>query len=520
MNVNKLTFYAWTIFLSVCIILFYIVFKQHGLEIQNDSTSYIRGALNLKAGLGFTHANVHINHYPVGLSFVYYIIMSLFPVSVFTVALYLNIALLLGIGILFKQIMQTINIAAPIQLAGFAIFFLSPPLLTMGAQLLTELPNTFLITLSTLLLLRSVNKKNVWLYSLSIGIILGAGILIRFAMIGIIAGFAAYQLWVYRNALIKAFVHASLVCLPGILFMLAYSSYVQWRYQKPSVDREWIWHPINKEKLAEFIKTPITWLIQYQYNSIIQTVILGMIALIIIVMLWRTTNKKSNALINRIKENYNIMAFVIISIVYCLFIITSISLFDGATPVDTRILAPISIFFYLGIALLLERSYRMSFNKKRTIILCFVLAITLAWPAKTILSQRYKYPQSFNRPYWQNDAQKIVNDTNSQWIRPNCTIYTNAYQFWQLCNNKKVIKLPFHKNEVRKKINTNYLNQMKAIRNEIAQNNAQIFFFYTMPSFASKTRKSFIDSFFADKTLFNHKPFSKGIIIEARVNTN
>jgi hypothetical protein len=61
---------------------------------------------------------------------------------------------------------------------------------------------------------------------------------------------------------------------------------------------------------------------------------------------------------------------------------------------------------------------------------------------------------------------------------------------------------------------------MKAIRNEIAQNNAQIFFFYTMPSFASKTRKSFIDSFFADKTLFNHKPFSKGIIIEARVNTN
>jgi hypothetical protein len=519
-KINILSKYGFILLFCSSLIIFFVVFKQHGLEIQNDSTSYIRGALNLKAGLGYTHANIPINHYPVGLSYVYYSLMKLFPASVFTVALYLNMALLIAIGIVFKQIMQEVGIAHPIQLAGFIIFYLSPPVITMGAQLLTELPSTLIVMSSTLLMFRLNKKTNVWFYVLLIGIMLGIGILIRFAMIGIIAGFATFQLWAYRNSLKRALFHSALVCLPGIVIIFSYSSYVRWRYHNPSVDRKLIWHPISAQKLIQFLKTPITWLVQYQYNPIAQTIVLGTLALIIVALLWQTTNKKIPQIatrFNHLKENKHAVAMITISLVYCLFITASISLFDGATPVNTRILSPIAVYFYLGITLWLNRIYSISSTKNRSALWCFILAIIIAWPAKTILWQRYKYPQSFNKPYWQNEARFVVNDSATKWVKPHCTIYTNAYPFWQLCNNRSIKKLPDLVYEVQKKVNTHYIDDMVAIRNEITYQNAALFFFYTMPSHSNKTKKMFIDTFFANPTLFKLRYFNKGVFIQANM---
>jgi hypothetical protein len=70
---------------------------------------------------------------------------------------------------------------------------------------------------------------------------------------------------------------------------------------------------------------------------------------------------------------------------------------------------------------------------------------------------------------------------------------------------------------VQKKVNTHYINDMVAIRNEITYQNAALFFFYTMPSHSNKTKKTFIDTFFANPTLFKLRYFNKGVFIQANM---
>lgn len=517
-NKNNIAYYAWLIFFLATLTIYYIAFKQHGIEIQVDSSAYIRGALSMKEGLGFTHSGELINHFPAGMSFIYFVLMTIFSASIYTVALYLNVVLLACIGILFKRLMQQLNMAEPVQFASFIIFIFSPPVIDMSSKMMTELPTTFLIMLSTVLLLR---KKNTWTNILLIGITLGIGILIRFAMIGVIAGFAAYLFWINRQSIKRAFMYAILVFIPGILISVSYSIYTKWQYHNVAVDRKLIWHPITPKLLSNFIKTPFSWIVQYKYNEPTQVIILGLLTLIISIALWLNTYKPERSgatLFNRIKKNNALMTIIVIPVIYCLFIATSISLFDETTPVDTRILSVISVFFYLGLSYLLQVWYNWSSNIKKSAVLLFFLALVLVWPAQKTLSNRYNYPQAFNKPYWQIEARSIVNETAFKWTKPNCKIYTNSLSFWHICNNKKVIRLPYALSDASQNEKNKFLEKMTLIRNEIINNQAQLIFFASMPANHTKSKIEFFNTFFADTNLFNRIPFNKGVIIEASTN--
>ncbi|MBU3677198.1 MAG: hypothetical protein FGM54_08490 [Chitinophagaceae bacterium] len=233
-------------------------------------------------------------------------------------------------------------------------------------------------------------------------------------------------------------------------------------------------------------------------------------------------NKKKARKINWVGEHrFLLQAIFILILTYCLFLTASISLFDAATPVDTRILSPLSIYFYLLVICLFHILYQQNNSKNEVLFALMGLCMAFSWTATRALPARYKYPNGYNKPYWQQEAKAIVCDSQEIWIRKNRTIYTNAFPYWRLMDDRLTIKIPELENAVKQLENKNIHEDLLAMREAIARDSAQLVFFFDLPHHSNKVPKPVLFSYFSDSNRFLFIPIPKGLIIQSKkLNSN
>ena len=514
--------YSWLILVAIITMVYAVVLTPHGLEIQNDSCSYIRGAINIKQGIGFTYAGKYISHFPAGISMLYANLSTWVNASITDVALWSHIASLFLLGILFKYLMRQLNIAEPIQIIGIILYLFSTPTWNIASKLLTELHTMVIVGMCTLMLFRLLKNNNEKYHLFIIGLLFGIGILVRFAMIGLLGGFVLVLLWQSKQDWKKGLLQSIYIGVAPLLMVVAYSWYVKINYNQESVDRILLWHPISLKKISLFLRTPFSWILDVEYTKQSTLLILGGLSILILFGILGLqkiykTSIKTRAISTPMNPMY--VAMAIISLVYCIFLVISISLFDAATPVDTRILSPLSIYFYLAIIGIFNVLYRNSPFQSLSVVGLLGLSFILNWTATYALPQRYKNPFGYSKPYWQVEARRIICDSQEIWIRQNRKIVTNGYYVWRLMDDRPTFKIPEIYNAFQLVKNTNIHNDLVLLKNEIANDNAQLVYFFNMRRYSNQIPKEKLFTYFNDSSRFCFTPFEKGIIIQGKKRT-
>lgn len=511
--------YSWLILVAIITMVYAVVLTPHGLEIQNDSCAYIRGAINIKQGLGFTSAGKYISHFPAGISVLYANLSTWFNASITDVALWSHIVSLFVLGVLFKYLMNQLNIAEPVQVIGIILYLFSTPTWNIASKLLTELHTMVIIGMCTLILFRFLKNNNEHYRLFTIGILFGIGILFRFAMIGLLGGFVLVLLWQSKLDWKKGLLQSIYLGIAPLLMVVAYSTYVKTNYNQESVDRILLWHPISLNKIYLFLRTPFSWLLDVDYTKQSTLLILSGLSILIVfgILGLQKINKtptKTGASSTPLNALY--IAMAIISLVYCIFLVISISLFDAATPVDTRILSPLSIYFYLAIIGMFNYLYQKSPFKWVSFVGLLGLSFILSWTATYALPQRYKKPLGYSKPYWQVQARRIICDSQEIWIRRNRKIVTNGYYIWRSMDDRPTFKIPEIYYAVQQVKNKHIHNDLLLLQNEIANDSAQLVYFFDMRRYSNQIPKEKLFSYFNDSSKFCFTPFEKGIIIQGK----
>ena len=519
---KSLTYTYLCLFTAMVIALVYAyVLWPFGLEVQNDSCSYVRGALSLQQGLGFTYAGKYLNHFPAGLSVVYASLSSLFHVSIFNVALWFHILCIFLLGLLLKTIFDLIQIAPPLQILGLLLYLFSAPVWNISTKLLTELPSLVLLTACSLLLFRYLKNDRKTVLLPLLGFLLGAGIIFRFAMIGFLAGFLLVVFWQHRFNWRDAILRCIYLALPAIIGVAAYNIYVQLHYQQALQDRMMVWHPISLQQIYFFIRTPFTWFFEVDYTQAKTLFFLFGAGFVLMLMLVVNYNSSQSSNRNQISEFFAqqksiYWAMTTLIIVYIVFLILSVSLFDAATPIDTRILSPLSIYVYLLLLSCFNYLYLHARFKWLAQWSLFGLVCVFNWAATQALPYRHQYPHGYNTPYWHRDAKAIVCDSQEVWLRQHRTIYTNAYYYWRLHDDRPTHKIPQNHNPFTLIKNKHLHNDLLALQNEIANDSAQLVYFNYLKKNTTLPSKQTLLTYFSDSSRFDVVPFEGGFIIQGK----
>lgn len=511
------TRYAWLFLVAGIVLVYAWVLDPIGLEIQYDSAIYIRGALNIQNGLGYTSAGKLINHYPAGMSWLYAVLGELFNNSIYNIAYWTHLFSLLGIGIIFKQLMRLLTISERIQYLGLILFMFSSPVWNCSFRLLTELHALFFLIVCTLLLFQFIKnpKKDGLLFI--IGILFGLSLLLRFAMIGLLGGFLLVLLWQAKTDWRKALKHSFYMCLPVVLIFVAYSTYIRLHYEQESIDRVLLWHPIPMDKVVLYLRTPFTWLFELDYTKRRTLFTLfGSAFLLLLGLSWFVykNKKKESAFVASNQPIY--VAMIIISVIYCLFLALSISLFDWATPLDTRILSPLSIYFYLVNISAFHYLYNQSSLKRVSFAGLLALTIVFNWSATHSFPDRRTTPHMFNHPDWQVVAKAVICDSQEVWLRKDRAIYSNGHYFWRSVDDRYVERIPEIFHYVTNKKNTDIHEDLLSIQQDIANDKAQLVYFYKIRTNINHLPKEKLLSYFSDSSRFEFKDFEKGFIIQGK----
>lgn len=439
---NKFTPYIVLFLLSVALL---FIITPHSLGISPDSIFYLESARNILKGLGHVdQTNVPIVHWPPGYPIMIALFSWVFNLKVIVAALYANILIYFFTGFYLIKILKAIKINAFLQSIVVFLLLASIPF-TVFKMVWSEGFFILLLMISHYYFLRwtSTLKSN---FLIVAGLISALFIFVRYAGIGFICGYIIC-IFLYSESSLKKIKNTLLYSFPIVLFFIAWHFYKQnLNIEKPV--RELAIHLIQFDKIKEGFRSFITVFIEYRYIKIAalgSTFFLG--SLYILYKNKEVLNFKKNCL-----SNYPL---IVIPTTYLAFLFLSISFFDSATPLNSRILAPIFpyVFIFIGITLSDLR------NKIQSIYLSFLLCFMITITSHVYWKHHYKLGSQNNRLEIKQSeiySKKIINS--------NRKIYTNSPFLLFHPTIENIYWLP--------KKNTN----LNVLKNEIKQKKALIIF--------------------------------------------
>lgn len=503
------------------VVIYALSFNRYGLIVENDSTIYIRGALNLHEGKGFTLAGKYISHFPVGLSYVYHMLMSLFPGTIFSVAFGLHLVLLLVAGFGFIYLMRQLQLHSLVQSITLFAFLFSVPIAETSLRMLSDFPFMCMILLSSLLLLRHIKAPESMSCLWVIGLLLGITYLVRFAALGFLGAFLLIPFVLWPTQFKQNIKKALALFIPFLVILLSNKAYVAWKYQTVSVDRVLAWHPMHGSTLMNFPSTLFSWVLNYNNLSQHTTFVVGILLVGIVLALWGV--KKKNFFIEQtvtspsMYKKQVMRAFAVICLSYCLFLIVSISLFDAWTPINTRLLSPLAVYVFLGLGLLLQGVYDQSKYPLLSISLSAALAVLMSLSTiKLIVQARTRIPLGYNAPYWTTTGQEIANNRDGTWLTPQCAVYSNGIAFFAMQNDRMVMDLPYRFSPITQENNTQFQNELNTMLLAIKKGAARLVFFSNLPAPPFKIQEADLLTNFADSTQFEIHAFNQGFVVQGK----
>ncbi len=490
----------------------------YGLGLINDSASYVDGANNIMKGLGYVRTSgtdgfKPITNYPPVFS-IFLVPLSLFGFDIFQSGRFL-ITFLFGIDIILAGLLiYRISHSFLFSLIGALLLAYSDSFLEVYAYLLSEpLFITFMLLAFYLLSIYFEVRRRRWLFFT--GLVLGIACLTRYVGISVIASFAFALIlldtnWRYiltgqstgssgrisfswrrfsskEAALpIKDIALLLATSLPLILIWMVYTYFVNGGLGNRSL----IWHPIDQSVLYEAMKHNFDWLaprrlvitrpettIYFHFFSLllIPGVLFGLFWEV-----WRRYRTQREQLSRKV-ESATAFVLTLHMVVYVLFLIISISLFDASTPLNYRLLSvaiiPLIILFTGGLAWIWQSGARLNGIagwgvRIVTGLFCIALVYSGVKDGTIAVNNLSQDGLGF--------AQRSLTGSEAiQYIRemPPVTIYSNKPTIILLLTGKASTITPSAVDPVKGQARNDFLNEVATIHNDVQDGQAVLVLF-------------------------------------------
>ena len=453
------------IILVICLsYLLFIIVSPNNLGVGPDSVTYVESARNIASGNGYIANNQYVTHWPPGYSILLSMASNISNTDVTDVGKYLHVLLFILLGIIFKLILDELRFNIFVKYALLVLLLSSRPM-TVSLVFGSELPFILFIVFSFLCFLKWGDTHNRSMLFFA-GILSLFAFLTRYAAVGIVGGFLINLLLdKHRTYRIKFF--DILYYLIPLFIGIGIWFYYTRLYSISTTNRSIVVHIIRFEKILNLIKTFIVW-----FAMDIKTLVVLVLFLLTATFLIYTNKDRLQSYVRDIRINTNQILIIILS--YISFLLFSISFFDSYTPLDNRILSPLSPFLYLLLGYLLNFISINTPKWKSAVVMLMILYCGIS-SAKQIWVGHYEngngYTSKEFSPYFDVIKERIASYEGETYSNGNDLI-----RF--VSNNKlKLREMPEKFEPTTEIINNNYTSEIDEMKKNVLQNHAQVVYF-------------------------------------------
>lgn len=485
MNIKPLSIQVLILIILIFFLSYQIIIATRwGIGTSPDSATYIGVANNLLAGNGLT---VPFGNSP-GQSLTFYPPLyplflagsGLFGGAIPQTSRWLHVVLLASNLFIFWLILRQFS-PQPSWLSTFLLFPLafSNAILTIHVMAWSEALFLLMGFGGLLLISQGIarSKNNLILAG---SILLGFATLTRYSGLAFIAS-AAVGIFILMPGKFAVRLSRSLrIALPGIIlfsFWVVRNLVLSGNIANRGLE----FHPITRAHFQQGLDTIAGWfLIPVNLPGTVKIGLIGALAITgwLILQLRHKTFSNEGRLLKGLLSTF--------ALIYPLFLVLSISLFDANTPLDDRILSPLLVAFWILIAGSISQ---ITPNSKigKSIYAVFVLLLAAAFSISslgrqtTVFYEGYQNGLGFFHARWRNSA--TINQINH--LRTDAIVYTNSPEGVYLLTGRPAKPLPRKTDLTRQVLNPDFNMNMEKLQQEIFEEKAVIAYFYSIRSVAT-----------------------------------
>ena len=341
----------------------------------------------------------------------------------------------INVGLLAIVIWFNTNRSTPVALLGTAVFCASPVALGLHAYALSE-PLFIACLLGAIGLLSSVLKgPRIWKI-VCCGAVLGLAYLTRYAGLAFMGSAVLITLSVLPGSWKRC---ASYTAALAAMCALAV---VPWMIRNhhigiASIGRPAAWHPMNVTHLRSGGQTVCEWFVpasvpwqRLAWAAYAAALIAGAVTLL---------KMRRPIAVDAPKFLSQPEAVVVpcMAVVYMLFLIISISVFDAGIPLDARILSPLFVMALLGTCLLLGNTSQNAWRLATLPLLCVLLLVSACGQISNVRSMRDD-GLGYASASWKNSPTIHALDQ----YPPDVIVYSNGWDVVYLYTSRHTELLP------------------------------------------------------------------------------
>lgn len=437
---------------------------DQGPGVSPDSTTYIEAARSLIAGNGLFVCGKVMTHYPPGYPLMIGALHLLYPGDVlqetrFLAALFFGANLVL-LALAVHSCTQRSLVAT---VCAMLLFLSSAPTISVHSMAWTEAP--FITFSMASFLLFSLYLPHPRLYVLVLASLMaGVAVVTRYIGVVLFPTIAlAFFLLDNRSIRLKIWdilIFVGVASLPLTSWLIRNILIAQ-----SATDREFAFHPVGLSHVKNMISTLDNFILPIPISHWIKALCVA--AAVTVTLLFcgilfinRKTYSKQNVTPTGIVFPVLCLMY---SVIYVVFLFTSISFFDAATPLDYRILLP-AILAMLIAAIILAWSMSEEINRRWIwygfiLLVFFSVSINMNRAIETAV-EIHKNGQGYTSRYWNNSGTIAYLSEDSHEVR---TIYSNAPDAISFLTGKEAVMIPAKVSAGTRRVNEAYeekLNQM------------------------------------------------------------
>ena len=472
-----------------------------GMGLVNDSVGYISGARNLVDGNGYSRLTGNgeprpITNYPPLYSIVL-AVPILIGIDSLAAAWWLNLVLFGVNSILVGWMVYQYSKSSLFGLFASVLFMLSIPFFTAHTFALSEPVFIFVYLLAIYLFILYLSNNKI-IYLVLVGILSSLAVLTRYVGLSLFITFCGLLI-VYKVTW-RERISANLIFLAaGVPLMIAWMVR-NFQVTGNAANRQFIFHPIPKDKLDEGLTQFWGWLLPDKGNLVERFlpywgwVFAGcLIILLAFVMfaLWLAFKKSSYT-----REVWFTPALVISfqGLMFLVVLISSLLFVDASPPLDERIVIPFTLCVFLLVIGFLAMLWQQKAVVLKVISIVITIALLFSFSEDTIgqVKALSEDGQGFASSGWQESPTVALVDKYRDR-----TIYTNKPTALYILINKPAYILLSPTNPATGLPREDYPEFVNNVRQSIADGRALLVIFDYVPLMADPEETEWIADFSA-----------------------
>jgi len=432
------------------------------VSIGHDSLFYFSAAKNFSSGQGFFWTGSGgelkpLTHFPPFYPLILAGVSQIgFPISL---SARLIAAFLFGLNIaLIGLVLYTFTQRMFISVLGASFVLVSPIVVDAHLKAMSE-PVFFFVSFASLAMLALYISQPRRSFFMLIVLFSALAYLSRYSGAAVLlTGFLSLLTLGKRSLKVKArdaFVFIGLASLPMVLWMIR-----NVLLTGSTTNRGLHLHLINSDTLRQFLDTIFYWFSPKLHSHWLEVALLSLLFVIFAAFAWRETRRHCEA---DCRAPYLAIILLIFSVVYVVFLMVSLSLFDASTRISNRILSPLFLAFVFIVMLTMSYSARRMW---KFIFPSVFLIILIIGPLPYMLQQTDQMLTTIQRSGSGFTSQTWMTSPLIQWIRDldnEATIIANQAMAVNFLTDIPAYQIPERFDPVKAEVRPEYEQQLQAL---------------------------------------------------------